>query len=81
MAATLTDDIFKCKFLSRKNVLISIKISLSFVPTGPIDINSSLVQVMAWRRKYDKPLHERMVAQFNGTYMRHLNELKHALRV
>ena len=30
------DDIFKCNFVS-ENVLISIKISLNFVPEGPVD--------------------------------------------
>ena len=40
------DDIFKCIFLN-ENVWISIKISLKFVPQGPID-NIPLVQIMAW---------------------------------
>ena len=43
------DDIFKRIFLN-KNVRISIKISLKFVPKGPINNNPSLVQIMAWRR-------------------------------
>ena len=60
MAATLADDIFKCNFVN-ENVLISIKTSLSFVPKGPIDNKSSLVQEMAWRRTGDKPLSESMV--------------------
>ena len=49
------DDIFKCIFLN-KNVLISIKISLTFVPKGPINNIPALVQIMAWRRPGDKPL-------------------------
>ena len=61
MAATLADDIFKCNFVN-ENVLISMKISLNFVPMGPTDNASSLVQVMAWRRTGDKPLSEPMVA-------------------
>ena len=49
------DDIFKCIFLN-ENMLISIKISLKFVPKGPINIIPALVQIMAWRRSGDKPL-------------------------
>ena len=36
MAATLADDISKCKFVN-ENALISIQNSLNFVPTGPVD--------------------------------------------
>ena len=43
------------------NVRISIKISLKFVPKGPINNNPSLVQIMAWRRSGDKPLSEPMM--------------------
>ena len=49
------DDIFKCIFLNG-NVRISIKISLKFVPNGPINKIPALVQVMAWRSSGDKPL-------------------------
>ena len=55
-----TDDIFKCIFLS-ENVWIPIKISLKFVPRGPINYIQALVQKMAWRRPGDKPLSEPMV--------------------
>ena len=41
------DDIFKCIFLN-KNVWIPIKISLTFVPKGPIDNIPALFQIMAW---------------------------------
>ena len=54
------DDIFKCIFLN-VNAWISIKISLKFVPKVPINKNSSLVQIMAWRRSGDKPLSEPMM--------------------
>ena len=54
------DDIFKCIFLN-ENVWISIKISLKFVPKGPINNIPALVQIMAWRRSGDKPLSEPMV--------------------
>ena len=56
------DDIFKWIFLN-KNVWISIIISLKFVPRGPINNISTLVQVMAWRRTGDKPLSEPMMAR------------------
>ena len=54
------DDIFKCIFLN-ENVWISIKISLKFVPKGPINKIPALVQIMAWRRPVDKPLFEAMM--------------------
>ena len=54
------DDIFQCIFLN-ENVWISIKISLNFVPKGPINNISALVQIMAWRRAGDKPLSEPMM--------------------
>ena len=54
------DDTFKCTFLN-ENVRISIKISLKFVPKGPINNNPALVQIMAWRRSGDKPLSEPMM--------------------
>ena len=55
------DDTFKCVFLS-ENVRISIKISLKFVPKGPINNIPALVQIIAWRRSGDKPLSEPMLA-------------------
>ena len=51
------DEIFKYIFLN-ENVWISIKISLKFVPKGPINNIPSLVQILAWRRPHDKPLSE-----------------------
>ena len=54
------DDIFKRIFFN-ENVRISIKISLKFVPKGPINIIPALVQIMAWRRSGDKPLSEPMM--------------------
>ena len=54
------DDSFKCIFLN-ENAWISIEISLKFVPKGPINNISSLVQIMAWRRSGDKPLSEPMM--------------------
>ena len=54
------DDICKCIFLN-ENVWISIKISLKFVPKGPINNIPSLVQIMALRRPGNKPLSEAMM--------------------
>ena len=54
------DDTFKCIFLD-ENVRISIKISLKFVPKGPINNIPALIQIMAWRRSGDKPLSESMM--------------------
>ena len=54
------DDTFK-RIFSNENVRISIKISLKFVPKGPIKNNPALVQIMAWHRSGDKPLSEPMM--------------------
>ena len=52
-------DVFKYIFFS-ENVWIAIKISVWFVPKGPI--KTALVQVMAWRKASNKPLSEPMMA-------------------
>ena len=54
------DDIFNCIFLNEK-VWILIKISLKFVPKGPINKIPSLVQIMAWCRPGEEPLSEPMM--------------------
>ena len=54
------DDTFKRIFLN-VNIIISNKISLKFVPKGPINNIPTLVQIMAWRRPGDKPLSEPMM--------------------
>ena len=54
------DDIFKRIFLN-ENVWIPIKISLKFVPKGPINNIPALVQMMVWRRPGAKPLSEPMM--------------------
>ena len=51
---------FQCIFFI-ENGLISIKISLQFVPKGAIINIPALVQIMAWRRPGDKPLSEPMI--------------------
>ena len=75
MAASLADDTFKCKFVN-ENVLILIKISLKFVPTGPIDNIPALVQIMAWGRPCDKPLYEPMMV-ISLTLPQWFNDLTH----
>ena len=64
------DNVFKCNFLN-ENVWIPIKMSLKFVPKGPINNIPALVQKMAWRQTGDKPLSEPMMTQFNDAYMLH----------
>ena len=61
------DDIFKRIFLN-ENARISIKISLKFVPKGPINNIPALVQIMAWHRTGDKPLSEPMM----GSLLTHI---------
>ena len=43
------EDIFRC-IIVNETFYISIQISLKFVPTGPIDNNQALFQIMAWCR-------------------------------
>ena len=54
---------------------ILIRISLNFVPEGPIDNKPALVQIMACRWISDKPLSESMPNQFIEAYMRHLGKM------
>ena len=58
------DDISKCIFLN-ENVWILIKISLKFVPMGPINNIPALVLIMACRRPGDKPLSEPMIVSLS----------------
>ena len=54
------DDIFNCISLIENN-WSPIKISLKFVPGGPIDNIPALVRIMVWRRPGGKPLSELMM--------------------
>ena len=56
------DDNLKHIFLN-ENVRISIKISLNFVSTYPINNIPALVQIMAWRRPGNKLLSEPMMVR------------------
>ena len=49
------DYFFKCIFMN-ESTWISIKISLTFVPGGPVNNSPSLVQIMAWRLSGHRPL-------------------------
>ena len=70
MAVILADDNFKCIYFN-ENYIIPIRISLKFVPRSVIDNEPALAQVMAWRRRGDKPLSVPMLAQFTDAYMQH----------
>ena len=55
-----TDNIFKC-ILWNEYVWVSNKISLKFVPKGPINNIPALAQIMAWHQPSNKPLSEQMM--------------------
>ena len=59
----LADDIFKCILLN-EYVSILIKISLKFVPKGPINNIPAFVRIMAWRRPGGKPLSEPLMVSY-----------------
>ena len=69
-AAIFAQDNFKCILLNKNDKML-IRISLKFVPRGPIYNNPALVKVIAWRRTGAKPLPEVMLTQFIDAYMRH----------
>ena len=60
----------RCIFVN-ENLCISTKISLKFVPKGPIDNILALVEIMAWRQIGDKPLSEPMLTRPIDAYMWH----------
>ena len=73
------DDISKCVFLN-ENVWIPIKISLKFVPKGPINNIPSLVLIMVSCRPGAKPLSEPMMVVYRRIYASlGLNELNDRL--
>ena len=59
--AAIFQTTFAGAFSWKKNVSISINISMKFVLKGPISNILALVQKMAWRRLGDKPLSEPMM--------------------
>ena len=70
MAAIFQMTFSKCIF-SKENICISIKISLQFLPKGPINNILVLVQIMAWYQPGNKLLSEPMMVELTDTYMRH----------
>ena len=60
---------------SNENVWISVKISLKFVPGGPINNIQVLVQIMAWRRPGDELLFDPMMIYWRIHATKGLNEL------
>ena len=66
-----TDWLFPRSTVAAESVWISITISLKFVPNGPFDCKSALVQVMDWRWTGEKPSPESMLTQFPDAYTRH----------
>ena len=77
-----TDDICKSIFLN-KNMWISLKISLKFVPKVRINNIPALVQIMAWHRPGGKPLSELMMVNslthicLTGPQLTRWNVVKH----
>ena len=59
---------FSWYFHENARIIIAIKISLNFVPWGPIDNSSALVQIMVWRQLDYKPLSEPVVVSLQ-TYI------------
>ena len=45
----VNDDIFKYIFLNENVGILQFKISLKFVPKGPVEDIPALIQIMAWR--------------------------------
>ena len=67
------DHTFKRIFLN-ENARISIKISLKYLSQGPINNNTALAQIMAWRRSGEKPLSEPMIVYWRIYASLGLNE-------
>ena len=65
---------FEMDFL-HENLWISIKISLKFLPRGPVNIIPALVQIMAWHQPGNKPLSEPLMVSLLMHLSRGLNEL------
>ena len=49
MSIILADNILRCIFMTEKFYIL--KISLKFVPKGPVDKKTAWVQIMAWRQR------------------------------
>ena len=51
-----------------ENDVILIKIKFKLVHNGPINNNPTMMLIMAWRWRDDKPSSEPMVVKFNDPY-------------
>ena len=58
-------------FSGMKIIKFRFRISLKFVPSSAIDNKPALVQVVAWCRTGDKPLHEPMLTHIIDAHMLH----------
>ena len=56
------NDLFFQFYFENENIWISIKISLKFIPKGPVNNIPAMVYMMTWRRPGDKSLSEPMVS-------------------
>ena len=61
------DGISKCIFFNENCIWIKI------LPWGPIENSPALVEVMAWRRRVDKPLPQPVMTKIHDAIWRHLN--------
>ena len=64
------DSIFKCIFM-KENVCILIDNLLKIVHEGPVDINSSLVYVVALNQTGGKPIPKPMLTKIHDAIWRH----------
>ena len=69
------DDISICIFINEKCCCNFSSNFTEFVPNGPFDNKTILVQVIAWHRTCDEPLPGPMLTQFNNAYMRQWGEM------
>ena len=70
MTNNLADDIFNCIFFN-ENAWILNKISLRFVPKGPINNIPALVQIMAWRWPGEPSFAQEMACHLCGVDVLH----------
>ena len=69
--AAIFQTIFSNAFTWMEIYEIWLKISLRFVPKGPINNIPALIQVIAWRQPGNKPLSDSMMVKFINAYMLH----------
>ena len=67
----ISQTIFSDAFSWMKSFVFWLKV----VPKGPIDNNTALVEIMAWRRIGDKLLSQLMLTRFIDACMRHKGEM------